>query len=71
LLREIDALVAAKKAGVEMGRGPRSEIISEFISVEMAKFEKLTATMPNQSTPVEPPNELFRSTLSEIWPDRK
>lgn len=67
-LREaIDDLVRAKRAGVEMDRGPRIAAISEYIDAEIAKFEQVAATLPMQESSVEPLNDLFRHTLSEVW----
>lgn len=67
-LREaIDDLIRAKRAGVEMDRGPRIAEISDFIDAEITRFEQVAATLPKQESSVEPLNELFRHTLTEVW----
>ena len=67
LKRAIDALVAAKRAAVEMDRGPRIDVISDFIEREITRFETLAANIPKQEASIEALNDLFRSTLEEVW----
>ena len=70
LRRAIDALLARKRTGSELGRGPRIAVISEFIETEIA------AHGSNLGAGVEPPpalealDLLFRTTLDEAWRDR-
>jgi hypothetical protein len=67
-LREaIDELVSAKRAAVEMDRGPRIPIISDFIEEEIKRFENIAASLPKQDTSNRALNELFRKTLMEVW----
>ena len=71
LRRAIDALLARKRTGSELGRGPRIAVISEFIETEIA------AHGSNLGAGVEPPpalealDLLFRTTLDEAWRDRR
>jgi predicted nucleotidyltransferase len=67
LKRAIDALVAAKRAAVEMDRGPRIDVISDFIEQEIVRFEHITANFPKQESSTAALNDLFRSTLEEVW----
>jgi uncharacterized protein len=67
LRQEIDRLVDAKKAGVELDRGPRIPAISCFIEAEMDRLESKTADSPTVAPPVDKLNDLFRDTLAEVW----
>lgn len=67
LRQAIDALVTAKRAGVEMDEGPRIPIISDFIAREIVRFESLAAHMAKQETSIAPLNQLFRAMLHEVW----
>src|SRR5262249_10511416 len=63
----IGELLADKKAGLELGAGPRIPPISCFIESEMSRLEKSTTSQLNASLPTEQLNELFRATLMEVW----
>lgn len=63
----IDELVAAKRAGNELDEGPRIPVISEFIEVEMARFETREDKRRNDMPAVDELNTLFRATLEEVW----
>jgi len=63
----IDALVAAKRAALEMDRGPRIDVISSFIDLEIERFEKITTNLPKPNPAIEVLNDLFRMTLQEVW----
>jgi predicted nucleotidyltransferase len=63
----INGLLSAKRSGVELDRGPRFPAISEFIQQEMARLEDTGAGRPSPAPPVDALNELFRSTLQEVW----
>jgi len=67
LRRAIDELVSAKRAAVEMDRGPRIPIISDFIEEEIKRFDNIAASIPKQDTSNQALNELFRNTLTEVW----
>ena len=67
LRRAIDELVMAKRAAVEMDKGPRIPIISDYIDREIARFENISANLPKQECSSDALNELFRSALTEVW----
>ena len=64
---EIDRLLAAKRAGAELDRGPRIEALSCFIAAELDRWENngvIHQKRPSQSGKLD---ELFRTTLAEAW----
>jgi predicted nucleotidyltransferase len=69
LLREaINELIEEKKAGKELRRGPRNELISSFIETEL---ERLVANKPAYPRPVSHKSkldELFIKSLNQVWP---
>lgn len=67
LRRAIDDLVVAKRAAVEMDRGRRIAVISDFIEEEIKRFEGVATNVPKQDTSNDALNELFRNTLIEVW----
>jgi len=67
LKRAIDNLVAAKRAAVEMDRGPRIDVISDFIEKEIERFGSVSANLAKQETSTDALNILFRNTLEEVW----
>lgn len=67
LRQAIDTLVTAKRAAVEMDRGPRIAVISDFIEQEIQRFENITANLPKQESSTQALNRLFRNTLEEAW----
>jgi predicted nucleotidyltransferase len=67
LRQAVDALLARKKSGEELDRGPRIPAISEFIAREMARLdEKLIEVHPQHADP-EHLNVLFRETVRSTW----
>lgn len=67
LRRAIDELVSQKRAGEELRRGPRVEVISAFLERELARLEG-SGVFPV----VEPPSQellegLFLDTLVGVW----
>jgi uncharacterized protein len=67
LRRAINDLVVAKRAAVEMDRGPRIPVVSDFIEVEIERFEGIATNLPKQDISNDALNELFRNTLTEVW----
>lgn len=67
VLTAIRSLISAKRAGAELDQGPRIPAISDFITSELARLEQTTSNQPDAARAVEPLNELFRSTLDEVW----
>lgn len=63
----IDDRVTAKRAAVEMDKGPRIPIISDYIDREIVRFENISATLPKHESSSDALNELFRRTLTAVW----
>ena len=71
LKREITALLERKKAGDELDRGPRNEIISTFIEGEITRLDAVPVP-PTQSTPsIEELNQLFRHLIETAWTENR
>lgn len=67
LKSEIDRLLAAKRAGAELDKGPRIAPISEFVESELARWEQ-HKTAHHKGTPFHDKlDELFRESLTEVW----
>jgi predicted nucleotidyltransferase len=66
---EIEQLVAAKRSGEELDRGPRIDVISDYIDRELARLEsiKFGNEYIKQAGPVEEFNRVFRGALDEVW----
>lgn len=68
LRQAIDELLAVKRAGEEVGRGPRIAPISDFIEQELKRLAS-TRVEDNRPKPdVEALNQFFREALDELWP---
>jgi uncharacterized protein len=67
----IDELLAAKRSGAELDRGPRIGALSDFIERAMADLEQRASEQSVPAPPVDALNELFRSTLNEVWRDEQ
>jgi len=65
--KEIAYLLAAKRAGAELDRGPRIETLSRFIAAELDRWEKNSVI--HQEHPINSGklDELFRTTLTKAW----
>jgi len=63
----ISDLVSAKRAGVELERGPRIPAISDFVEKEMARLGQMVSDRVDPALDVHGLNDLFRSTLNEVW----
>lgn len=61
---EIDALLAAKKAGLELRKGPRNEIISSFIEQQILRLNSAGQRSAVTSDPLSL-NRLFVDILTE------
>ncbi|GAG17197.1 unnamed protein product, partial [marine sediment metagenome] len=66
---EIGKLVAAKRRGEELERGPRIERISEFIEDELVRLEskQFEQEYDKPVGPVDEFNRVFRAALEEVW----
>lgn len=67
LKSEIDRLLAAKRAGAELDRGPRIAPISEFIESELERWERHEIANHKGPSPDDKLDELFRESLEEAW----
>lgn len=70
LKAEIHHLLAAKRRGAELNRGPRIESISDFIERELARWEKHeTIRVLNRKHAIfgDKLDDLFRASLAEVW----
>jgi predicted nucleotidyltransferase len=63
----LEQLIAAKRAGAELDRGPRIPVISDFITSELTRLENTASDRTDPAPQVERLNEVFRSTLKEVW----
>jgi len=63
----IEKLLTDKRAGAELGHGPRIEVVSEFVEGELGRFEREVGAPKPLTSSVEPLNELFHQTLAEVW----
>lgn len=61
----IDRLLAAKKAGEELRKGPRNEVISSFVERELSRFTAAKLAPAKTRSP-EALNRLFVETLVEV-----
>ncbi len=64
---EIAQLLAAKRAGAELDRGPRIEALSGYIEAELDRWEKNSASHQKPSSESNKLDELFRETLARAW----
>lgn len=63
----IERLLAEKRAGGELGEGPRVAEIGALIDAEFQRQSTLRPSRERTPTPVAPLNALFTSALDEIW----
>jgi predicted nucleotidyltransferase len=67
-LREaIEALLVEKRAGTELGDGPRIAEISDFVATELARFERIAGEQLPNDAPTAALDECFRATLAAAW----
>ncbi len=68
LHEEITTLLKRKIAGEELNAEPRIDIINSFLQKEIEELEAYTKSLDYESVdPTEQLNDLFRSTLEEVW----
>ena len=65
--KEIAHLLADKRAGVELDRGPRIETLSRFIADELDRWEKNSVIQGKHQANSLKLDELFRATLAKAW----
>lgn len=63
----INALIAEKKAGEELDRGPRIHVISNFLDAKMKRLDSTDFGPVGEKCPVEVLDTLFQDTLNETW----
>ena len=68
LRRAIANLLAVKRAGNEVGRGPRIAVISDFIEEELVRLETKHVDEVHPETDVATLNQFFRDSLDTLWP---
>ena len=64
---EIEQLLAAKRAGAELDRGPRIIPISDFIEQQLTSWENKVVSNEKPPSLVESLDELFRKSVEEVW----
>jgi len=67
--RQLDELLAAKRAGVESDAGPRLEHIHAYLEEQLHALEERAGEQPKPRRAIEPLNAFFRTILKEVWPD--
>lgn len=68
LKRAVDHLLERKLAGDELDLEPRIHVINHFIENEIPRLEDYVASLNVEvNDPTEQLDELFRSTLREVW----
>jgi predicted nucleotidyltransferase len=67
LKKAISTLIKRKREGEELDSGPRIDPISEYIEKELERFENYQVYYEKVSVPIEKLDEVFLSTLYEVW----
>jgi uncharacterized protein len=63
----IDDLLAAKRAGAELDRGPRVPLISDFVEAEIARLAQQGSAQPVAHGDSSELDRYFRSVLATVW----
>ncbi len=69
LRKAIEDLLAVKRAGEEVGRGPRIPPISDFIQKELERLETKHVDVEDVKSDIEGLNVFFREARDELWPE--
>jgi predicted nucleotidyltransferase len=67
LKEEINGLLERKKRGLELDRGPRIPLISEYIENELTRLETQLGKLRAPKPATEKLNEVFRRALETVW----
>jgi len=67
--RSISTLLAEKRAGGELDRGPHDPVLGRFIEDELARLEAAQIDREDPVPGLEELDRLFRETLREAWGD--
>jgi hypothetical protein len=65
--RGVANLLAVKRAGVELDRGPRIEVLSRFIEEELDRWDNNSTIHQKRSVNSDKLDKLFRVTLAKAW----
>ena len=68
LRSEIDELIRIKRVGKEAERGPRFQIIDQFIEAELSRRDQAASVQAGSRTAIDALNEVFQAVLSEDAP---
>ena len=64
---EICGLLEKKRSDVEIGKGPRNRILSEFIESEFRRHKESGLVRQKPQTDVRQLSTIFQETLEEVW----
>lgn len=67
LKSSIEKLINEKKRGNELSKGPRINIISEYIEEEIPRLKKITIKKKRNISKTNRLNKIFRAALEEVW----
>lgn len=67
LIADINALIEQKRQGAELDQGPRVPSISNYLDAEIMRLRECRFDAEYQRPDLETLNQLFRSTLAEVW----
>ncbi|RJS60925.1 nucleotidyltransferase domain-containing protein [Bacillus sp. PK3_68] len=68
LKNEVEHLLKRKIIGDELDHEPRIQVITDFVENEIGRLEEYAKTLTaERKDPTHKLNELFRSTLEEVW----
>ena len=68
LKQEIENLLERKKSGEELDKGPRIDVINQFVENQIVHFEKIVKDYDKNFKPeTHKLDNLFRETLNEVW----
>ncbi len=65
--KEIFSLIESKRSEVEIGEGPRNEILSKFIEDEFNRYEESGLVREKPQTDVDELTQIFHETLNEVY----
>ncbi len=67
LKNSIDELLDKKRQDIELGEGPRIDIIHNFLETELNRIATLQEASPAADTSTKELDNLFRDTIEEVW----
>lgn len=69
LVAETLRLMDLKKAGDELGKGPRIAILSDFLEQQLTRRQENPPTLPKQNSDLNRLNQLFLEIIGQVWAD--